>query len=262
MEKIFIANRMDYYVSANVFTKLQTPLRQTDEYEIELYTTSGNTSVINDVVYKQKKGNILVAKPGDVRYSIGSFECYCVHFSCDDEEICEALASLPTVFAYSDTEVIEKKFKELIDAHSLRGIARTLRIQGILMELISLFVAENAGNYSGKYEHYIDNIADACDYIKQNFERHLTLDDIAARANLSPGFFHTVFKSIKNITPSEYLTGVRMENAKEMLKNSDVPLADIAVLCGFGSQGYFNYVFKKKSGATPKAYRDKKRIII
>lgn len=262
MDKIFFADKMDYYISSNIFSKSQTPLRKVSEYEIELYTTSENISVINGISYKQKAGNILIASPGDLHYSINAFECYCVHFTCFDDEICRLLKSLPKVFAYGDSEIPEKKFKELIVANSLRGIAKTLRIHGVLMELISLLISENDRTYRGKYERYVDNVVSACDYIKKNFERHITLDDISAAANLSPGFFHTVFKSVKNITPSEYVTGVRMESAKEMLKNSDVALADIAVLCGFGSQGYFNYVFKKKSGLTPKAYRDKKRIII
>lgn len=98
MEQIFLADKIDYYISANVFSKSQTPLRKVSEYEIELYTTSGNISVINGVSYKQCIGNVLVAKPGDLRYSINSFECYYVHFTCRDSEICEALNTLPKVF--------------------------------------------------------------------------------------------------------------------------------------------------------------------
>lgn len=130
------------------------------------------------------------------------------------------------------------------------------------MKIVSLLLSENEKSYCGKYERYVNNIIAACNYVKNNFERRITLEDISSKANLSPGFFHTVFKSIKGSTPSEYVIRIRLENAKDLLKNSDVPLADIALLCGFGSQAYFNYAFKKQSGLTPKNYRDKNRIII
>lgn len=262
MNKIFDADKIDYYISANVFSKPQTPLRKTNEYEIELYTTSGNISVIDGTQYLQKRGNVLIAKPGSFRYSIGSFECYCVHFMCNDADISEAIDSLPPVFAYNDAEELEKVFKRLIKTHYLQGAAKTLYIQGSLMEIISLLLAENSKKYSGKYEEYINNISLACDFIKKNFEAHITLNDISAVANLSPGFFHKVFKSIKNITPAQYLAEIRLENAKNMLKKSKLPFAEIAVLCGFGSQGYFNYVFKKQTGTTPKSYRVRNQIII
>lgn len=262
MNKIFEVAKMDYYISGNVFSKRQTPLRKTEKYEIELYTTTGNTSVINGISHAQKIGNVLVAKPGDLRYSIDSFECYCVHFSCSDADTAAALNTLPDVFSPADTEAVKRIFMNFLASKDFDGISKTLFIQGNLMELISLLLSENTQKYCGRYEQYLSDVFMACDYMEHNYEQHITLADIAAAVNLSPGFFHNVFKSIKGVTPAEYLVCLRIEHAKDMLRRSALPLAEIAILCGFGSQGYFNYVFKKKTGLTPKGYRDKKQIII
>lgn len=121
MKEIFTDKSMGYYISADVYHAPRTKERKIKMYEIELYNTSTNISVVNNVNYEQKKGNVLVAKPGDVRYSINSFECYYVHFCCNDKEIVRELDMLPTVFSLGDSERIAEIFKNLIWAKKNEG---------------------------------------------------------------------------------------------------------------------------------------------
>ena len=93
-------------------------------------------------------------------------------------------------------------------------------------------------------------------------DKKITLVEIAKVANLSPGFFHTVFKCIKGKTPREHLLQIRLSMAKDLLENSRKPLSDIALLCGFESQSYFSLIFKKEIGISPKKYRATKQLII
>lgn len=262
MNKIFKIGNSGYYISSNVYSSLQSPLRKVESYEIELYTTATNISVVNGTEYEQKIGNILIAKPQDLRYSINHFECCYVHFLCGDTDISNALNSLPTVFAVENISMISEIFKNIISAKKSNDIAKQLYTQGKLAELISLLIFENNRKYNGIYKRYVSDIESVCDFLKNNFEQRLTLADLAASVNLSPGFFHKVFKSVKGTTPERYLTDIRLNNAANLLKNSSVPPAEIAVLCGFGSQSYFNFVFKKNFSDTPKKYRDKNQIII
>lgn len=262
MEPLYTVVKTDYYISSQIFSEWQTPLRRVNEYELELYTTSGNISVVDGVEYTQTAGNLLVARPGNMRYSKGAFECHCVHFLCRDPDIVRALERLPTISHYSDTEALEQLFLRLPEAHRLGGFAGQLCIDGVLNELLGQLIAKENESYSGHFERYAPNVERACEYMKRELEHPLTLAAIAGEVHLSPGFFHTVFKDMKGTTPAKYLTGLRVRRAKEYLRKSNRPLAEIAVLCGFGHQGYFNYVFKKETGSTPKAYRDRKQIII
>ncbi len=262
MEPVFEIRKAEYYISVNVFTAFQTPLRRVNEYEIELYTTSGNTSVINDTPYGQTAGNVLVAKPGDLRYSRGAFECHCVHFLCNDRAICEQLNKLPPLTHTRDAESLERLFRRLSEAWKNMRLSGMLETQGALMQLVGILVGEDNEAYSGRYVRYEPNISAACEYIKKRLDCSVSLTDMAMQAHLSPGFFHTVFKDIKGVTPTGYLTEQRVRRAKELLRKSNLPLVEIAIRCGFGSQGYFNYVFKKQTGQTPKTYRDRKQIII
>lgn len=262
MNELFKVKKLDYYVSQNVYSMRETPLRTVKFYEIELYTTSGNISVINGEKYRQSAGNILISQPGDLRCSIDMFECYCVHFLCSDAEIIKTLNSLPKVFGAYNAERFVQIFKNMLNAHAAKSTAQRFMVQGGIAELLGCILNEAEEEHGGKYERFVPAVSAACTFMQNNIENRITLNDISKRVCLSPSFFHSVFKSIKGITPAEYLVRQRITAAKEMLRLNNLSLSEIAVLCGFGSQGYFNYVFKKQTGITPKKYRDKKQIII
>ena len=262
MNEIFDIKKLDYYISKNVYSMRQTPPRTVEYYEIELYTTSGNISVINDIKYSQNIGNILIAKPGDLRYTIDMFECYCVHYLCIDPEITKALNGLPPVFHSYNTERLTQIFKNMLSAQNSNSLSKKFIMQGGAAEILGCLLNDASEEYMGEYEQYIPEVNAACSFMQNNLEQRLTLSDISKKVCLSPRFFHGVFKSIKGITPADYLLEQRIVTAKKLLRLNNSSLSEIAIQCGFGSQGYFNYVFKKNTGITPKKYRDKKQIII
>lgn len=262
MDNVFKIERASYYISKKVFSKEETPKRKVQNYEIELYEKADNVSVINNVEYKQKQGNVLVAKPNDVRNSVGSFECRYIHFSCKDKEIVKLLDSVSGVSEGHDNEEIRNIFKKIINAQKSKSNSKKIYIQGCMLQLVSLLAFEKNKAYKGKYKRYEKEIEKACAFMKKNYFSSLNLCDVASAVHLSPTFFHEVFKDIKKQTPHDYLLDYRIKKAKEKLGETDLPLSQVAILCGFESQSYFSYVFKRKTSLTPKAYRDKKFVII
>ncbi len=95
----------------------------------------------------------------------------------------------------------------------------------------------------------------ALSYMEEHFREKCTLNDVAAHVGRSTIYFHDTFEEVTGVSPYEYITRLRLEEAKRMLAFTDEEPADIAVQCGYGSQSYFNYVFKKALGITPLAYR-------
>jgi two-component system response regulator YesN len=83
----------------------------------------------------------------------------------------------------------------------------------------------------------------------------LTLEDVAAHVELNPSYFSTLFKSVTQVNYIDYLTGLRMEKARELLERSRIKIAAVARMVGFQSPGYFGYLFKKHFGATPSRFR-------
>ncbi len=92
-------------------------------------------------------------------------------------------------------------------------------------------------------------------YIHNNFERDITISDIAKYVFLSSSYFTRAFKDEMGVSPINYLLSVRVERAKEMLSGSDLKISDIALSVGFSNQQRFNEIFKKHTSMTPLQYR-------
>jgi AraC-like DNA-binding protein len=94
-------------------------------------------------------------------------------------------------------------------------------------------------------------------YIHNNYERDISLKDIAQYVFLSTSYFTRAFKEEMGISPISYLLKIRIERAKELLKETDKRISEIALSVGFSNQQRFNDIFKKYAKLTPLQYRKK-----
>lgn len=92
-------------------------------------------------------------------------------------------------------------------------------------------------------------------YIHNNFERDISLGDIAKFVFLSPSYFTRAFKEETGMSPISYLLKVRIERAKELLADTGLKISDIALSVGFSNQQRFNEMFKKYTNITPLQFR-------
>lgn len=95
----------------------------------------------------------------------------------------------------------------------------------------------------------------ACDYIHANYRDDLTLTQMAEYSNLSISHFSSLFKRFTGESLISYINQVRVDKAKEMLRNSDDKIYLIAEQVGFSSQPYFIRVFRNMTGMSPNEYR-------
>ena len=103
---------------------------------------------------------------------------------------------------------------------------------------------------------HVDLISKAVSYVKTNYMRKLTLNEVASYVFLSPSYFSKIFKEEMNYYFNDYLNYVRVEKSKMLLLTEKISLVDIADNVGFYDQSYFNKVFKKITGVTPKKYKE------
>ena len=95
----------------------------------------------------------------------------------------------------------------------------------------------------------------AIDYIGDNLQKDLTLAELAGTAHMSPYHFSRLFKGSTGLAPHRYVIERRVQRAKELLSGSALPIAEIALLCGFANQSHLNRHFKRLLGVNPKALR-------
>lgn len=93
------------------------------------------------------------------------------------------------------------------------------------------------------------------DYVEANLEVELTLQRMAAEAEVSPLYFARAFKTTIGKSPHQYVITRRVEHAKELLRSTDLPLEEVAAAVGFCSQNHLSRMFLRHVGVPPGAYR-------
>lgn len=93
------------------------------------------------------------------------------------------------------------------------------------------------------------------DYIDAYLSSEMTLADLAALVGMSQFHFGRLFKQSLGLSPYQYLLQQRVERAKQLLKQTDKSIVEIALECGFNSHSHFGRKFRQLTGSTPRAYR-------
>jgi len=86
-------------------------------------------------------------------------------------------------------------------------------------------------------------------------EESFTVASLALQAEISEVHFRRCFKQIYHVSPQQYLTDLRLNKAKELLRYDMLPVTQIAGICGFADPCYFSRLFKQKTGFSPSEYR-------
>ncbi|MBQ0083512.1 MAG: helix-turn-helix domain-containing protein [Clostridiales bacterium] len=251
--------KASYYVYAKYHKTYSTPERITDCYEFEYCTAGEGYTVIDGKKYERKKGALVLAKPNQKRYAIGSFECYYIHFNLDSADTLKSkIDRLPDWYFPKESKIIEDIFVSVSDKKFTSESNEDMYIKGSVMQLTAILL-ETIYPFGTpavrKYDRYFEEIIEAKTYMDLNYASKLDLKTVAAPANLSPNFFRIVFKDTVGVSPHEYLTEIRVKKAQEYLMNTDFSITRIAEACGFETQSYMNNVFKAHTGITPYKYR-------
>ena len=140
--------------------------------------------------------------------------------------------------------------KIILDLYNLKenGYQNSLKIAG---DLLMQFV----------YDYYHGHIhppliREIQDYISKNYFSSITMQSLSEIFGYNGDYIRSIFKKEIGQTPLEYLTDIRMNQAKNLLQNMDFySINEISLLCGFHDPLYFSRLFKKQIGMSPKEYR-------
>lgn len=122
-------------------------------------------------------------------------------------------------------------------------------------QLINIMISLIMSAHNGKDEIAPDAIREAKAYMRDHYQEGLTLDALSERYNLDKYHFLRLFKRYTGSTPHEYLILTRIHQAKQLLRSTNLPIADIASQVGIDHVGHFINLFKRSEGMTPGAFR-------
>ena len=140
---------------------------------------------------------------------------------------------LPTIMAISDLDTLKKWFGDKI---------------GTATHNVSCKATEKS----------MSVVETAKEYIQNNYSKDISLDDVSRTVNISPYYFSKIFKEETGEGFVEYLTGIRIEKAKELLNTTEYSIKEICSMVGYADPNYFSRSFKKNVGVTPTEYKDGK----
>ena len=124
--------------------------------------------------------------------------------------------------------------------------------------------ANPQGNVTEKITDYVEGssirkrntIEKALAFLKENYQRPITLNDISEEVKMNPSYFSNLFKESMGISYSKYLTEFRVNKAKELMANPSMRIKEIAGMVGYDDVRYFIKVFKSFTGVSPGIYKE------
>ena len=151
----------------------------------------------------------------------------------------------------------ENLFNKLLKFHTSPSKTSFAESMAMLYDIYGVVLAASDSTYIERSAK--NKISDAGKYIDANYKSELlSVDFLAERTGMSTVYFRKLFKAQYGISPSQYIISVRLKKAKEFMKYPFLTLEECAGQSGFSSLQYFCRAFKKATGTTPAAYRNKK----
>ncbi|MEH7549337.1 AraC family transcriptional regulator [Neobacillus vireti] len=177
-------------------------------------------------------------------------------FAEEDQAFAHLLKMNTPYILLKDPNEVYFVLKNLVLEMDERGKENLLMVHLLLSQLLirigRLAVEAKANEPQQQSNIYIKKVIA---YLHENYDCEIQMKDIAADVNLHQGYLHRIFKNHTGLTVMEYLTSVRMEKAKMLLAQTEIPLIEISDYIGINSRQYFSSLFKKYTLQTPVEYR-------
>lgn len=277
LEKIEVPQRASFNVGKYNDLSFRRPWHYHPEFEILLITKGFGTRMVGDHFEKFKEGD-LVLLGGNLPHSWVSDS----HFLKEDNnDTCESIyiqfrktvfgthfidmpemQSIRTILSKSDRGIkIMGKYKEEIAQQML-----FLEKQSPLEQMLTLirvldlihrtdYEVLASSNYTQRGIFKSNKMTTTHNYIMQNFKQEIDVNTCAEHLSMTTSSFCRFFKKQTNVTFSVYLNYLRINFAQKLIRNTTMPIKEIAYECGYTSIVYFNQKFKKLTGVSPGEFR-------
>ncbi|MBE6956962.1 MAG: helix-turn-helix domain-containing protein [Ruminococcaceae bacterium] len=165
----------------------------------------------------------------------------------NDDTMISPIVTSPVVRSCMDE--LLAAVREQPDGWQLIALSALFRFYGAVVQQKLYEPASATGS------HRLTHLKSALAYIHQNYQQHITLDELSRISGLTPKYFCRYFRSMVHRTPMDYLNYCRVQNACVLLEQTQQSVTQIAYACGFNDSSYFTRCFKAQTGVTPLGWR-------
>lgn len=229
--------------------------------EVLCVTDGQGTVRCGEEVFPVEAGDMVVVNSYNVHQAVAQdhleYDCLIVGSDfCVDNGI--DITALQFAVRIQDNHTY-RVFERVSREYAQQGAYRTARIRSAVLELMICLCENHSVPKAGPpgEDRSLESVIGAIDYIKENLDRKLSAERIAAEAGFSKFYFLRLFKKVTGCTLVQYINLLRCEQAKELLKTGRHTVKETALLCGFDNLSYFTNVFKKYTGTLPNTMKTK-----
>ena len=277
---------LPFYISRYTLNHSTTQLHRHEYMQINYVYQGKAEHVINNHKFEIIKGDIfvippyiphMIAAPEDCSAQIYEFEFLPQFINQNFDDIQNAGSFFD--FAYIEPFLVSENMvkprlnligrlqieaetilNDVLREYQQKKPGYVLLIKSLLLRLLVMVGREFTTNLEGSetrpiYDRHREAILTAIKYIDEHYAEDLTVEEVAKVSALSFSYFSHLFKCVTLKTFTEYLNGLRISKALQLLKETDKKVLDISYEIGFNSVNHFNRVFKQRIGISPLSYR-------
>lgn len=273
-EKIFVPNKHSF-ISRKLPLASNAKIHSHKNFELNFITTGSGRRIVGDNISGFEKGDLVLLGP-DLPHCWEALDfekendpfCIVTHFSEDiinsDFFRMPELEKVVDLLKQSSTGL---RFKLENDSHIRHSLEKMTQLQGLeyYIEMLKIFnfllqIEErenlsNPNNSSAIFSKNLDKINKVYEYVFQNIQEGVKLEEAASVLNMAPSSFCRYFKKKTNLTFMEYVKSVRVGIAAKLLAETDKQITQICFESGYNNLANFNHYFKHIMGKTPSDYR-------
>ena len=250
-------------------THLKVP-RYVKYYELDYNLEGGRKIWVDNKEYMVEEGSIIFRHPGQVCSSTGNYNMIMLTFDWNVGDIAkvkyirnysssrnnrsaEDRLKLPIIFVPEHSNEILSIYKRLLILN--QQPERKELTNAYIAKLLYLVCADASTHriHSIEKDTTVDKVLA---YINAHYTEKLTLEQLASTVYLNKHYLVRLFKNETGKTPFDFVIATRLEQAKKLLKCTNLNISDIAQRCGFETSAYFCKKFKNEFNITPLKYRN------
>ncbi len=164
-------------------------------------------------------------------------------------------AGFAVLSAYRDFEYARTAIRCGVKEYLVKPVNR-FELLDCLARLLGEEILKNAEPEAKKEQEEGGSIGRALRYIENHFYQNISLEEVSRQVGMNTAYFSTLFKKQTGKKYIEYLTDLRMEKARRLLRNTDLKVSAVAEMVGYSSTKHFARIYKEKYGVTPNSGRE------
>lgn len=255
-----------HYPWCGITTDTSRALHMHDEIEVAVFVNNDVEILTDTGTYKADRDDIVIFMPGEIHgfnnMIGGQYFLKIPVNSVRDTLDMYSIRLMQKVFKKGDKyyDRLNECINNIRDEDENRNTGYVFAVNKWVNEMVVILLRDvGYEKFSSSqkrrllvYKAFLDNVSG---YIDKNMEKEILLEDIASYCGYTRTYFSHIFKEVTGCGFNEYLTIMRVDKAKELLKTTNMTHVEVAYSCGFNSVRTFNRVFSKITGVTPSRYK-------